>query len=161
MQIHISLTESEAEHLNRLAGAWRVSPEEVARTAIRSQFSAFRDLPFQPQLTPSVASELLLHAILNEEGTYTLLRNGVDPGTERMKQLSNALGVLWFHYRNEDTIPISISHAAASIIYYQIDARENTKHLREQLWLELIDISVYAYAVLSGAIADSFELPVT
>lgn len=157
MEIRVSLSESEADLLAKLAGEWRVEPEEAARTAIRSQFSAFRELRFRPasDLTLADAIELLLHAVWNEDGTYVLLRIGVDPGTERMHQLSAALTVLWFHYRNEDSIPTSLSHAAATILYSRHEAEGNTRELREALRRELTEVSHRAYQVLAGAGADS------
>jgi hypothetical protein len=157
MDIRVSLSESEAEHLIKLSAEWRVEPEEAARIAIRSQYSAFRNLRFRPgsELTPPDAIELLLHAVWNDDGTFTLLRNGVDPGTERMKQLSDALTVLWFHYRDMDSIPTSISHAAATIVHFRYEAKDNTKDLRDSLRNELMDVFYRAYNVLSGAVADS------
>ena len=157
MEINVSLSDSEAEHLTKLAAEWRVEPDEAARTAIRSQFSAFRELRFRPDsdLTLVVATELLLHAVWNDDGTYNLLRFGNDPGAERTKQLSDALTTLWYHYRNEDSIPTSLSHAAATIIFFRYDAVDAIASLRNSLRDELADLSYRAYNLLSGAVADS------
>ena len=155
MEINVSLSDSEAEHLTKLAAEWRVEPEEAARTAIRSQFSAFRDLRYRPtsKLDVHDATELLLHAVWNADGTFTLLRNGDDPSADRIQQLSDALNVLWFHYRDQDSIPTSISHAAASIIHFYVDVRQMWK--RDEMELMRYDLNLRAFELLSGGIADS------
>ena len=155
MELNISLSDSESEHLIRLADEWQVEPKEAACTAIRSHFSAFHDIKYRPksELTVPKATELLLHSVWNEKGAFRLLRFGDDLSDEHIQQLSDALDVLWFHYRNHDSIPTSISHAAASIIYYYTDVRNNWD--RDEIELMQFELNLRAFNLLSGAVADS------
>ncbi len=156
MDIRISLTDSEADQLGELARDWRVSLEEAAKCAMRTHFSADQEpvRNFETDLTFADAMKIVLHAVWNKEGTYVLLTIGIDPGSERMKQLSMALTELWKHLRKRDSIAIPISQAAGTILNRRNIAEENTSGLRDSLLTELTTIFHRAYCVLAGAAAD-------
>ena len=104
-------------------------------------------------MTVLEATELLLHAVWNEKGAFNLLRYGDDQSDEHIQQLSDALDVLWFHYRSHDSIPTTISHAAASIIHFYSEVLSNWN--RDQIELMQFELNLRAFNLLSGAVADS------
>jgi hypothetical protein len=109
------------------------------------------------------ARDLLLAATRGDLGTFTLLRLGGDPGTDRMTQLRVALRALWRHWRSQEALPFDIAGAAAVILQFRDECIRNLAAAgvaRERLLdFELPDVVQGAFELLSGPDAEAWVVP--
>jgi len=160
MDIQVTLSDKEAEHLQRLSSEWGIDIDETIRSIMRTHLPASRPLSFSPgrKLSYEEALEIVLKCGWNEEGAYIQLRLGQDPGAPAMLRLLSALRLLWHHYREKNAIPHPVCQVAAMILFFGNEAESNLRasssELRSGVLEGLMDIRIGAYNLLSGANAD-------
>src|SRR5688572_15609478 len=107
-------------------------------------------------MNPEEAARVAWSATRDDDGAFTLLRLGRDPGAERVHELRLALRVLWRHWKSHETLPFEVSTPAAVILHFHGEAE---RHLREnggdaprldRALHELDDLSLGAFEVLLG-----------
>src|SRR3954471_20539766 len=95
-------------------------------------------------MTAEVATSILRSATWDDNGTFTILRLGEDPGADRARELRLALRVLWRHWKSHDALPADIAQAAAVILHFRSESegnlRASTPELRPAIHSELADI---------------------
>ena len=100
------------------------------------------------------AKDVLRAATLNDDGTFTLLRLGFDPGVERVSELRLALRVLWRHWKNERALPFEITLPAAIVLHFSSECYANDLAKEHLLRDQVRDLGQDAFALLSGAAAE-------
>ncbi len=78
-------------------------------------------------MNPDAAKDVLLAAVWEDLGTFTLLRFGQDPGSGRMRELREALRALWRHLKDQPSIPSDIAGSAGFILHMRDEAIRNIK----------------------------------
>lgn len=109
-------------------------------------------------MTPEEAARVLEHATQEDDGIFTELRLGNDPGQEMMHRLELALRVLWRHWKSEPALPYGIAYSAAVILRFEAEAQSNLRSSRlpvrpELLEVELSRVSQGAFDLLAGDVA--------
>lgn len=109
---------------------------------------------------PDEARTVLHDATWRDDGTFTILRLGEDPGVARTRELRLALRVLWRHWKTNDGLPFDITSSAASILHFRSESERNLAtsnvKMRDEIGNELSDISQGAFELLFGPNADAF-----
>jgi hypothetical protein len=107
------------------------------------------------------AREVLRAATSDQDGTFTLLRLGEDPGASRVHELRLALRVLWRHWMVADALPRDIAAAAAIILHFHFEGARNiaeSRRSRSALGDELSDLEMGAFELLSGPMAETWTV---
>jgi hypothetical protein len=106
------------------------------------------------------ARGVLEESVYNDDGTYTRLRLGQDPGEDQIQLLRQALRVLWKHYLSSDTLPRDIAFRCGVILHFQGECRSNIResesiqeNRKSPLEGQAAQIAVDAFDVLAGEIA--------
>jgi hypothetical protein len=114
-------------------------------------------------MTPEQARAIIRAATWDDDGTFTVLRLGQDPGKDRVHELRLALRVLWRSWKAEAALPFDIAQAAAVILHMRSEAEQNlrasTRELRPGVVDELADIAYGAYELLLGSDAEMDAVP--
>ena len=96
-------------------------------------------------MAPEEARAVVRAATWDDDGTFTALRLGRDPGTDRVHELRLALRVLWRNWKAEAALPFDIAQAAAVILHLRSEAEQNlrssTRGLRHGIADELADVA--------------------
>ncbi len=109
-------------------------------------------------MTPEDAQHVLHCATWDDDGTFIMLRLGIDPGRERIAHLRRAIFVLWLHWKDQTALPFAISENAAQIMRMRPEADYNLKRadcLREDLVEDLNRLEYGAYCLLIGSRAEA------
>lgn len=110
-------------------------------------------------MTPEEARAVVRAATWDDRGTFTVLRLGEDPGSERVHELRLALRILWRHWKTRDALPFEIAQAAAMILHFRSESERNLRDkkraLRDGIQSELNDVAQGAFELLSGRDAES------
>src|SRR4051812_8892350 len=103
-------------------------------------------------MTAEQARAIVRCATWDDHGTFTVLRLGQDPGTDRVQELRLALRVLWRSWKSEAGLPFDIAGAAAMILHFRPEAEQNfrasTCQLRPGIRNELCDLAQGAFELL-------------
>lgn len=110
-------------------------------------------------MAPEQARAIIHSATWDDDGTFTVLRLGDDPGKERVHELRLALRVLWRKWKAENALPFDIAQAAAMMLHFRSEAEQNLRAsgrgLRQGIEEELRDVAQGAFELLSGRDAES------
>jgi hypothetical protein len=113
-------------------------------------------------MNPDEARLFLARATADEDGVFTQLRLGKDPGHEQMLKLRLALRVLWKKWKSHDLLPVEIVRSAATILNFKEEARSNLKDLSDTIrgdrGNELEDLVIGAYDLLVGDVAEQWTV---
>ncbi len=86
-------------------------------------------------------ARILVSAITEDEGTYTLLRMGRDPGLKRVAELRQALRLLAREFADAKEFPRDIAYACAVILHFEEKAflifgtLTRTKRRNKRCWI--------------------------
>ena len=103
-------------------------------------------------MAPEQARAVIRAATWDDQGTFTVLRLGEDPGKDRVHELRMALRVLWRNWKAEAALPFDIAQAAATILHFRFEAEQNLRAtvLRHGIADELADLAQGAFELLCG-----------
>ena len=115
-------------------------------------------------MTADEARQVLRTATLENNGTFTQLRIGNSPGRARVSELRLALRILWRHLKAAEALPYELASSAAIIIHFIDEARSNLKASGQFMGpdlteVDLIDLEMGAFELLSGADAETWIMP--
>jgi hypothetical protein len=109
-------------------------------------------------MSPEEARAILCKGTRDDNGTFTTLRLGEDPGRERVHELRLALRVLWRYWKAHDALPFDIAQQAAVILHFQSAAEQNLaarRHASPSVTTsELWDLAQGTFELLSGRVAE-------
>ena len=102
------------------------------------------------------AERLLIHHALQEDGAYTRLRMGEDPGIVDTENLMEALRVLRRHFLESDQIPRQIAISCGVILHFQSECQRNLTEAAapESLIHTVSVLGQEAFNVLTGKLFD-------
>ena len=98
------------------------------------------------------AERRLLSDTEENDGTFSKLRSGIDPGETDVQRLISALRILHHANREGHFLPRDITRAAATILHFRFEAegnlRDSKSPIRPELVNELSDLSQAAFNLL-------------
>jgi hypothetical protein len=110
-------------------------------------------------MNASDAIQILVHAVLADDGTFTLLRMGQDPGEERFSELQRALRILAPELADATVFPRQIAFACGVMLHFKEECISNLQHFegdhvghRKTVVNYVGDLCQDAFNVLSGEI---------
>jgi hypothetical protein len=107
------------------------------------------------EMNLDAAKDVVLAAVWEDLGTFTLLRIGQDPSSGRMRELREALRALWRHLKDQDSIPSDIAGAVGFILHMRDEAIQNIKARTDAIRPDLLtkempELCMGAFEVLAG-----------
>jgi hypothetical protein len=104
------------------------------------------------------ATRILICAIAEDDGTFTLLRMGQDPGPNRIAELRQSLRLLARELADANEFPRDIAYACGVILHFEDEGISNLRHFhgdesaKETVLNHLRNLSQDAFNVLAGEI---------
>lgn len=108
----------------------------------------------------SEAEEILHDDTHENDGTYTLLRLGLDPGAEALHSLVSALRIIRQRYSDEQSIPHQVAFCCGIILHFDSECIRNLKaaDAPQSLIDSVDDLNLAAFNALAGNIADEWSV---
>jgi hypothetical protein len=109
------------------------------------------------------AESVLLYDTLDNNGAYTLLRMGKNPGKESVERLKAALRIIYYKYAAEKNVPREIVYSCGVILHFANECNQSTKSssLTKDILTVVSDIQLRAFDVLAGDVAEQWIVKAT